>query len=69
MSLQRDVVRAIFRLYSEEEAKQFLLRYYGETEEGKKEKERSPHRDRDLYEFVALIAQDAKNELNNSLYV
>ncbi len=58
MPMQRDVVKALVDLYGLEEAKRLLVDYYGQSAVGREELLRSPHRDRDVGEFVDDIIND-----------
>ncbi|MGQ9698523.1 MAG: hypothetical protein ACUVRO_11095 [Armatimonadota bacterium] len=63
MPLQRDVIRAMLKLYGRDETFRFLMRYYGESEEGRYEFDRSPQRHRDLRDFVEDVLADVGGEL------
>jgi hypothetical protein len=52
------VVKALVDLYGLEEAKRLLVDYYGQSAVGREELLRSPHRDRDVREFVDDIIND-----------
>lgn len=64
MPLMRDVIRGLLRLQSKDSVREFLIRYYSQTPEGRSEFENSPQRDRSIESVVDDILADVESEVS-----